>query len=74
MTTQALSRTIHFRHELPLEELLRLLPQIAGSNGEAAQEQATARGDADQDFWTTFGFGCVQAAALFGLIYAYFAL
>jgi hypothetical protein len=74
MTTQALSRTIHFRHELPLEELLRLLPQMAGATGEAAQDQATAWGEADHHFWTTFGFGCVQAAALFGLIYAYFAL
>jgi hypothetical protein len=71
MTTQALAQTIHLRHELPLEDLLSLLPQFPS---EAAHAATASRSEADHAFWTTFTFGSVQAAVLFGLIYAYFAL
>lgn len=71
MTTHALAQTIHLRHELPLEDLLSLLPQFPS---EAAHAAAASRSEADHAFWTTFTFGSIQAAVLFGLIYAYFAL
>jgi hypothetical protein len=74
MTTQALAHTITLRHELPLEELLRLIPDLSAPSEQRATVQAAGLSQTDQMFWTTFTFGSVQAAVLFGLIYAYFAL
>jgi hypothetical protein len=74
MTTQALAQTITLRHELPLEELLRLIPDLTGSSDQRGTSQSVGLVQTDQAFWTTFTFGSVQATVLFGLIYAYFAL
>ena len=74
MTTHALAQTITLRHELPLEELLRLIPDLTGPAESRSSAPASTLAQADQAFWTTFTFGSVQAAVLFGLIYAYFAL
>lgn len=71
MTTQALAHTISLRHELPLEDLLSLFPQFPTAS--TAASLAESRAGTDQTFWTTFAFGSIQAAVLFGLIYAYFA-
>ena len=80
MTTQALAQAITLRHELPLEHLLQFAPQLAGYVG--AQPVAFldagiglgTEADTERAFWATFSFGCLQAAVLFSLIYAYFAL
>ena len=74
MTTQTLSQAITFRHELPLEDLLRFAPQLSGYVfPQQAAAPALPRSTAAQAFWTTFTFGCAQAVVLFALIYAYFA-
>ena len=80
MTTQTLSQAIMLRDQLPMEQLLRLAPQLTAVYPaiEPARESAPAASisvpvDA-QDFWVTFAFGCTQAAILFGLVYAYFAV
>ncbi len=80
MTTQALAETITLRHELPLEDLLKFAPQLAGyvlnqpaatvSSGSSSRTRTTS---ADRAFWTTFVYGSAQAVVLFLLIYAYFA-
>lgn len=72
MTTQTLAHTITLRHEMPLDELLRLLPDFRGAM-DRQLGMAESGAQVDQAFWTTFAFGSTQAAVLFGLIYAYFA-
>ena len=78
MTTQALAQTITIRHQLSLEDLIRVAPQLADAIAvslppSAPVTHSTRRvSDADYAFWTTFAFGCAQAIILFGLIYAYF--
>ena len=78
MTTQTLVQAINLRHELTLEDLLRFAPQLAGyvkpQPAVAWQAAAPAReqAQAEQAFWSTFSFGCLQAVVLFSLIYAYF--
>ena len=74
MTTQALANTITLRHELPLEELLSLIPDLSTASTHRTAAGTASLTQADQMFWTTFTFGSVQAAVLFGLIYVYFAL
>ena len=80
MTTQTLAQAITLRHELPLEDLLKFAPQLAGYvfplSAPALREGAIVReqSHAERAFWSTFAFGCLQATVLFSLIYAYFAL
>jgi hypothetical protein len=79
MTTQALAQTINIRHQLTLEDLIRVAPQLAAAIAiplptSSPVAPSTRRvSDADYSFWTTFAFGCAQAIILFGMIYAYFA-
>lgn len=79
MTTQALAQTISIRHQLSLEDLIRVAPQLAAAIAVPLPTYAPATpttrrvSDANYTFWTTFAFGCAQAIILFGMIYAYFA-
>ncbi|MBI3881050.1 MAG: hypothetical protein HY301_13445 [Verrucomicrobia bacterium] len=79
MTTQSLSQTISLRHQLSLNDLLRIAPSLANAlapampairAGVAGVRKST---DAEYGFWVTFAFGSAQAVILFGLIYAYFS-
>lgn len=81
MTTQTLSQAIQLRDQLPLEQLIRLAPQLSAVYPaiEPARAPSSRAGTISvpveaQDFWVTFAFGCVQAVILFGLVYAYFAV
>ena len=79
MTTQTLAQAITLRRELPLEDLLKFAPQLAGyafphSAPSLHVDTDRVQSRAEQAFWSTFAFGCLQSAVLFSLIYAYFAL
>lgn len=80
MTTQALSQTISLRHQLTLNDLLKIAPQLSAvltqpmpSMTIGGSRAAKRVNDASYNFWTTFAFGSIQAVILFGLIYAYFS-
>jgi len=79
MTTQTLAQTINFRHQLSLEDLLRVAPQLESAITTPRPTPPTVSRserrvkDAEYSFWATVAFGSVQAIILFGLIYAYFA-
>jgi hypothetical protein len=85
MTTQTLSEAISYRHQLSLEQLLAYAPELAAAvqpqpsvpiedhAGFRLDSIARTLSDAEHKFWTTFTFGCVQAVAVFCLIYFYFA-
>jgi hypothetical protein len=85
MTTQTLSEAISYRHQLSLDQLLAYAPDLAAAvqppSAVRLEEHASFRldsiartlSDAEHKFWATFTFGCVQAVAVFCLIYFYFA-